>query len=604
MMRNIDEARKQYIDRYLENAKLIHYRDIDSNEYPIKKVFYDDLHKTSLKGYFPFASEYVNQNLESVSHQEDGKLMYYFLPNVHELYIGTTGSGKTTGCVEPQLRGITSMKDKPNLFLTDPKGELFERNAKHLKQSGYDIFLLNFKDNIKSDRWNPLLEIYDHYQRLNTIGKNYQYMVGKPPKATNKYNDSSTYLSDYIMYDDYAFSTFESFELYVTYQKDEILLIVEDLVTQIANMIVNIRSEKDPTWEEGANRLLKGLIYALLEDSLIPEREFTRDMMSFKTIRDLYNALRQSFSNNDSGTYSLVENPPFKHKQDSDYSIELMRQACENAPNTTRSYLGVFETSIQNWTNLKILSLTTGHTMNLNMHDKPYAIFLITRDYEKSDFTVAGLFIDWVYRQTLEFVEKHGVNRETHFMLDEFGNVPVIRDFENKISTARSRQIWFHLVVQSYAQIAHVYDANSGSQKSEIIKDNCNSQIFLGAQNFDTKERFSRECGDHSILSFDTYFGQKQNQFDRVRLIPVSKLDLLKPGNMYIKRSSLPVIESSFVRSYLVKEYQVDHKNGFDIVKPNGSSFNARQFTYHKIFEKTEKAKFKGMLSVFDDDDD
>lgn len=602
-MRNIDLARKQYIDSYLENAKLIHYRDIDAKDYPIKKVFYDELSNTSLKGYFPFASEYVNPNLESVKNHEEGKLLYYFLPNVHELYIGTTGSGKTTGCVEPQLRGITSMKDKPNLFLTDPKGELFERNAKHLKKCGYDIYLLNFKDNIKSDRWNPLLEIYDHYQRLNTVGKNYQFMIGKPSKTIKKYNDPKSYQKDYILYDDYAFSSFESFELYVTYQKDEILLIVEDLVTQIANMIVYVRSEKDPTWEEGANRLLKGLIYALLEDSLIPECNFTRDMMSFKTIRDLYNILRQNFSDNGASSYALIEHAPFKHKNDSDYSIELMRQACENAPNTTRSYLGVFETSIQSWTNLKILSLTTGHTINLNMHAKPFAIFLITRDYEKSDFTVAGLFIDWVYRQTLEFVEKNGVKRETHFMLDEFGNIPVIRDFENKISTARSRQIWFHLVVQSYAQIAHVYDANSASQKSEIIKDNCNSQVFLGAQNFDTKERFSRECGDHSILSFDSYFGQKLNQFDRVRLIPVSKLDLLKPGNMYIKRSSLPVIESSFVRSYLVKEYQVDHKDGFDIVEPNGSSFNARQYTYQRLFTKQEKEKYQSVLSMFDEED-
>jgi hypothetical protein len=236
------------------------------------------------------------------------------------------------------------------------------------------------------------------------------------------------------------------------------------------------------------------------------------------------------------------------------------------------------------------LSLTTGHSIHIEDQEKPFAVFLITRDYEKSDFTVAGLFIDWVYRKSLEYVERHGMKRETHFILDEFGNIPQIRDFENKISTARSRGIWFHLVVQSYSQLSHVYDTDNASQKSEIIKDNCNAQIFLGAQNHDTKERFSRECGDHSILTFDSSFGQGQNHFDRVRLLPTSKLDLLKPGVMFIKRLGMPVIESTFVRSYLVNEFKIDNTGGFKTVKPNGSSYNDRQYRYARLFGEEDKS--------------
>ena len=77
--------------------------------------------------------------------KEGARLRFYYLPNSHELYIGGTGSGKTTGCVEPQLRAIAKQKNKPNLFLTDPKGELFDRNAQHLVDQGYRLFVLNFK---------------------------------------------------------------------------------------------------------------------------------------------------------------------------------------------------------------------------------------------------------------------------------------------------------------------------------------------------------------------------------------------------------------------------------------------------------------------------
>ena len=40
-----------------------------------------------------------------------------------------------------------------NLFVTDPKGELFEHNARHLDENGYRIFLLNFKDITRSNKW-------------------------------------------------------------------------------------------------------------------------------------------------------------------------------------------------------------------------------------------------------------------------------------------------------------------------------------------------------------------------------------------------------------------------------------------------------------------
>ena len=57
--------------------------------------------------------------------------------------------------------------------------------------------------------------------------------------------------------------------------------------------------------------------------------------------------------------------------------------------------------------------------------------------------------MDWVYRNMVEHAEECEVKnkpyRETHFLLDEFGNIPRINSFENKIATSRSRKIYFHL---------------------------------------------------------------------------------------------------------------------------------------------------------------
>lgn len=581
-MRKIEKLKDAYIDQYYENARIIDYKDLDEPR-GLKKVLYKDINKENLKGFYPYASAYVDKDYNVVGDSSKGDLCFYFLPNLHELYIGTTGSGKTTGCVEPQLRAVSSYKDKPNLFLTDPKGELFERNAKDLADKGYDIFLLNFKDAKKSDRWNPLLEMYDAYIQLKNVSEYTMHHVKYNEKDVDdliRYDNIEDYNDfEYYSYDGYAFGKYDSLSDYIYARIDGIKMTTEDLVVQFADMVIPVRDTKDPIWEEGANRLLKGIIYLMLEDSLDEDKNFTRDMMTLKTIRDLYNKLRTGITNRQSGGFVLHRDLPFNYKNEDDYSLELMRVVAENAPNTTRSYLGVFESAIQRWLNLKILSLTTGNTITLDDREKPFVIFLITRDYEKSDFQVAGLFIDWVYKKTLELVENGLTNRETHFILDEFGNIPEIRDFENKIATSRSRGIWFHLVIQSYDQLSHVYDRGT-ERRASIIKDNCNAQIFLGAQHYETKETFSKECGQHMIPTFESLINPSVHKFEQVRLLPVSKLDQIIPGTMYIKRLYFPVIVSNFVRSYLSKEFQHNNSNGFEIVNEISISFGASRYTY------------------------
>ena len=226
-----------------------------------------------------------------------------------------------------------------------------------------------------------------------------------------------------------------------------------------------------------------------------------------------------------------------------------MSLTIDNAQNTKRNFFGTFEGAMNDWFTGHISALTTGNTIDIDGgDDAPFAIFLITRDYDKSDFKIAGLFIDAIYKKMLIRAEKcpYGRNgRATHFLLDEFGNIPEIKDFENKIATARSRNIWFHLSIQSYMQLEIVYDKT----RADIIRDNCNSQIFLGSQNRETKEIFSKECGKHTIPKLSALYDDNDYSLDTVPLIPVSQLDLIKPGEMYIKRVYSPVFISTSVHN-------------------------------------------------------
>ena len=144
---------EKFIDENMESNYVVSIFDYEDKK--LQKFFYEDLKNQDIDG-FPLASIFVNDKgekfpypeFEKLSDEEKSKcrLSFYYLPKYHELYIGTTGSGKTTGCIEPQIRAISAQKNKPNLFISDPKGELFEHNARHLKDNGYRLFILNFKN--------------------------------------------------------------------------------------------------------------------------------------------------------------------------------------------------------------------------------------------------------------------------------------------------------------------------------------------------------------------------------------------------------------------------------------------------------------------------
>lgn len=603
----VDKIKAAYIDKYLECAKKINYREL-TKDHGVTTVFYDELHDTEVTGY-PFASDYVDADGNSYDvetfaklsdeKQRNCRLRYYYMPYSHELYIGTTGSGKTTGCVEPQLRAISSQKNKPNLFLTDPKGELFDRNAKHLKDHGYQLFVLNFKDLIHSDRWNPLLEIYDTKIKIKNLGKSCKMHTGKVKSNLKCICSEELYSPKcYIEYKGLAFPDGATYDSYVQFEKDFLEASIDSLLGQLVNMMINVQSKTDKSWEYGAQDLLKGIILSMLEDAVDESSGFTRDMMTFRTIQQYYLALKNPILDESSdislNNHWLLQNKPKRIRS-------LMATALGNARNTMMSYCGVFDGAIKDWFQGHIFALTTNNTIDLEKvgDEKPFAIFLITRDYEKSDFLIAGLFIDWVYRQMLERAEENKNTRPLHFLLDEFGNIPEIKDLENKIATSRSRNIWFHLVVQSYKQIDVVY----GEQRSVVIRDNCNAQIFLGAQNRDTKQIFANECGKHYIPSLESRIDPSVNSIREVPLVPISDLDLIKPGQMYLKRLYMPVVMSQFIRSYMCAKQGAytgfSDSEGLKTCTPTTiEPFTAAKFTFKKLSEKPKKNR-----PAFDDFD-
>ncbi len=559
----------EYISSNRENSTVIDYHELQDKG--IKTYYYDELNNTITKGY-PFASDlYCEENGECYSTSDARKmdadwirshcrLRFHYMPYYHELYLGSTGSGKTTGCIEPQIRAITSQKNKPNVFISDPKGELYEHNVAHLIKNGYNVHIVNFKDTTRSDRWNPLTECYRQMMSIRDVDKLVKHMKGLPKEKARISGKRSEFNEEngYYVFKNICYPNRDSVNKMVEFEKYMIQSKVFSELAQIAYTMLPEKSQKDPTWEMGARRLLLGILETMMLEGLQKPNEFTEDMCTIKSVFDCFTLMVRSSnrdSNEDDGTLArrerLLANKPKE-------TVDKIMGVLTTADSTKKGYFSVFESSLADWLQGHVFQLTSGTTFNIDDDSAhPFAIFFATRDYTKSDYGIASLFVDWVYRKMLIKAdlspkdENNNPNtRVTHFILDEFGNIPKIPDFENKIATARSRNIYFHIFLQSYDQLDVVY----GHQTGNIIVDNCNQQSYLGSQHSETKKRFSEQCGIKTVSSISSVLKEGGVNLEQVPVVTISDLDLIEPGEIYSKRIYTPVVLSSYIRSYIAAE--------------------------------------------------
>jgi type IV secretion system protein VirD4 len=87
--------------------------------------------------------------------------------NNNLLCIGAPGSGKSRGFIIPFLMGCAQRGE--SVFVTDPKGELFEKLSPYFAEKGHYVKAVNFLDMEHSDGWNCLYGLDTETQLVQTV---------------------------------------------------------------------------------------------------------------------------------------------------------------------------------------------------------------------------------------------------------------------------------------------------------------------------------------------------------------------------------------------------------------------------------------------------
>ncbi|MDE6058728.1 MAG: type IV secretory system conjugative DNA transfer family protein [Clostridia bacterium] len=512
-----------------ENTRYVHYADL--SELP-NTVAYAELGKRAPSGVL------------KACRQVDGKLVQtYTGQENHVGVIAATRLGKTTSYVVPTILSFAQQPMKRSMIISDPKGEIYRLTSETLRGAGYRVVLLNFRDYVHSECWNPLTPIFRKYRKAAQIYDEVG-VVDTDNGPRNVFRE--------IVYDDE-----KELEQAIALAKAMLTDEVGNDIDTLAAMLMPTQNTKDPYWEDSARELLKAFLWAMLEDSDKEDNPITEDTFSFSTILRLQTTIHSGKN------MSFEDGGYFTERGADSRAYQLAKNTViENGDVTSACILAVFNTGISVFRDCAMRLVTSCNSFDFSAFDEgPVAIYIDYRDEVKVHYQIISLFIQDAYRYLIEQATKKANGKlevPFYFILDEFGNFPAIKDFETTISACAGRNIWFILIIQSYAQLNSVY----GENVAEIIRDNLNMHIFFGSNNPDTLESFSRECGQQTRISplsalngqgadIDTY------QIETIPLVPKSMLSHFQPGECIItEANSGYVMFSKLERYYLCDEFK------------------------------------------------
>ena len=399
----------------------------------------------------------------------------------HSLIMGASGSGKTQAFMFPLIKILGRAGE--SMIVTDPKGELYEACGSLLKEKGYKIILINFRDPREGAAWNPFSYPYRIYKEGNS----------------DKANE-----------------------------------LLQDLAS---NILIDPNNKAEPFWEQTASNFFTGLSLGLFDDATEAEININSINMMAETGEDRIGA-------------STYIKEYFKSKGELSPAY-IAAASCINAPNETRGgIMSTFRTKTRIFSSQVALSEMLSYS-DFDIRDvgkEKTAVFLKIHDEKTTYHALATIFVKQAYEALIAVAQtcpNLKLPYRTNFILDEFANMPALKDVETMITASRSRNIRFSFVIQNFSQLNKVY----GKDVAETIKGNCGNFVYIMSTELAALEEISKLLGDQKPAK-----AEKDKPAPPIRpLFTVSDLQALKEGEVIINRfRSMPF------KTKLVYDYKID----------------------------------------------
>ncbi len=455
------------------------------------------------------------------------------------------GAGKTKSIFLPTLYYNAEVNKRTgngaSIISFDVKSENFKSSGHKLKECGYNILFLDFRNPLLSPQFNLMNGVNEEINKYKTA------------------NDEEQKLRHYAR--------------------------AERCAKQVSSSIVkNIMGEVKDSSSDFFNNTSQGLITGLILMVSQYGDEGERHIISvFRLIIELN---------------GLIDNGNIETGQQRSKLMELLQYindtritnyVAASVKADVRTSMNVFSSALAKlleFIDAELEQMICGHNADFNVNDfikNPTAIFLICPDEDTSRHFFASLFIRYFTTQLIDLAEScpnQVLPRKVLCLWDEFGNAPAIKDVDAIFTAIRSRGVRLLYSVQSFSQL----EKNYNKTYKNIILDASQILIFtfVAPGAFDTAKRLSDILGSQTILSgtvsrrykpfaiFDndntaTYQMIKRPLMfpEEIMSIPIGTFIVIKTGgknNQIIMKSKLPLY-SDYCKVY--PEFEPDIKFEF-----------------------------------------
>ena len=407
--------------------------------------------------------------------------------------------------------GKTRFYAKPNVMqantsfvILDPKGEITRAEGNLLKQKGYEVRVLDLINMEKSHCYNPFVYIKDE----NDV----QRLVTNLFKSTTPKGSTS----------------------------------------------------QDPFWDTAASMLLSALIFYLKYEA--PEEE-----QNFPMVMEM---IRAGDVKEDDDYYVSPLDMLFNEleaREPDHIAIKYYKGYKSGAGKTLKSIQITLISRLEKFNLDSMSKLTQTDELDLgSLGERKVALFAIIPDTDKSFNFIVSILYTQLFQQLFylaDNVYNGALPVHVHFLMDEFANVSLPDDFENILSTMRSRNVSVSIILQNLAQLKALFEKQWGS-----IVGNCDEFLYLGGNEQETFKYVSELLGKETIDT-NTYGKSSGRNGNYSTNYQIAGRELLMPDEVRMINNKQCVLFIRGERPIKDKKFDIKKHPNIDLT-PDGKGEN------------------------------
>lgn len=407
--------------------------------------------------------------------------------SLNTVVVGGSGAGKTRFYAKPNLcQAANAASHGTSYVVLDPKGEMLRDTGYLLAQRGYDVRVLDLLNMEKSHCYNPFVYLRDD-------------------------ND------------------------------------VQRLVTNLFNSTTPKGSQSnDPFWDTAASMLLLALVFYLKYEAPPDEQNFSMVMEMLRAAD-----VREDIDEYASPLDELFERLEMRDPEH--IAVKYYKDYHSGSAKTLKSIQITLAARLEKFNLSSVAALTATDELNLqDMGEKRVALFALISDSDTSFNFLVSVLYQQLFQQLFDSADhKHGGSLPVpvHFLMDEFANISLPEDFDKKLSTMRSRNVFVSIILQNITQLKALFE-----KQWESILGNCDELLYLGG-NAQGSHKYISELLGKATIDTNTYgrsSGRNGNystnyQITGRELMTPDEVRMLDNGKaLLFIRGELPVCDDKF----------------------------------------------------------